>query len=157
MTSYKPGGSASRAALIYLLEPVFGGMASIAWQHDKLSVHLVAGGVMIVGGNLLAELPGILRARMGVSRYNVSAALRPGGARAMSTVTLEDAQAKLRELIEGLALGEEVIITRNAQPVAKLVGQISLKPQPIFGRGRGKVIVVAEDDEHLKDFEDYMP
>ena len=41
----------------------------------------------------------------------------------MATVTIEEAQAKLRELIDGLALGEEGIITRNHQPVAKLVGQ----------------------------------
>ena len=41
----------------------------------------------------------------------------------MRTVTIEEAQAKLPELIDKLALGEEVLITRNQQPVAKLVGQ----------------------------------
>jgi len=73
----------------------------------------------------------------------------------MPTVTIEDAQAKLPQLIEELGLGEEIIITRNSQPVAKLVSQPP--PQPIFGRGKGKVLIVAEDEEHLKDFEDYMP
>jgi prevent-host-death family protein len=72
------------------------------------------------------------------------------------TVTLEEAQARLPELIDQLAPGEEVIITRNARPVARLVSQATPKPQPVFGRGRGKVIVVSEDEEHLKDFEDYM-
>lgn len=75
----------------------------------------------------------------------------------MSSVTLEDAQAQLPELIEHLAPGEELVITRNARPVARLVGPISESTQPIFGRGRGKVVVVAEDAEHLKSFEDYMP
>ena len=75
----------------------------------------------------------------------------------MSTVTLEDAQAQLPELIDHLAPGEELVITRNARPVARLVGPISDPPQPVFGRGRGKVVVVAEDDEHLNGFEDYMP
>ena len=75
----------------------------------------------------------------------------------MSTVTLEDAQARLPELIEHLAPGEECVITRNACPVARLVGPISEIRQPLFGRGRGKVVVVAEDEEHLKDFEEYMP
>lgn len=75
----------------------------------------------------------------------------------MSTVTLEDAQAQLPDLIEHLIPGEEVVITRNARPVARLVGPICESPQPVFGRGRGKVIVLAEDDEHLKAFEDYMP
>jgi prevent-host-death family protein len=41
----------------------------------------------------------------------------------MSTMTIEEAQAKLSEVIDKLAPGEEVIITRNEQPVAKLVGQ----------------------------------
>jgi len=75
----------------------------------------------------------------------------------MPTVTIEEAQAKLPELIEQLGLGKEFIITRNSQPVAKLIRQLALPPQPIFGRGMGKVVIVAEDEEHLKDFEDYMP
>ena len=66
----------------------------------------------------------------------------------MSTVTLEDAQAQLPELIEHLAPGEELVITRNARPPARLMEPISESPQPIFGRGRGKVVVVAENDEH---------
>jgi prevent-host-death family protein len=74
----------------------------------------------------------------------------------MSTVTVEEAQAKLPELIEKLTPDEDVIITRNNQPVARLVGQPPAKPQPVFGRGRGKVVVLSEDDEHLKDFEEYM-
>jgi prevent-host-death family protein len=72
-------------------------------------------------------------------------------------VTIEEAQAKLAELIEQLSLGKEIIITRNSQPVAKLVSQAAPSPQPVFGRGKGKVLIVAEDEEHLKDFEDYMP
>lgn len=75
----------------------------------------------------------------------------------MSTVTLEDAQAQLPELIEHLAPGEELVITRNARPVARLMGPVSDSLQPVFGRGQGKVVVVAEDEEHLKVFEDYMP
>lgn len=74
----------------------------------------------------------------------------------MSTVTIEEAQARLAELIEHLAPGEEVIITQNLQPVAKLVGQNGSN-KPIFGRGRGKIQVVSEDEEHLRDFKDYMP
>lgn len=41
----------------------------------------------------------------------------------LGTVTLEEAQAKLVALIDQLAPGEEVVITRNQQPVAKWVGQ----------------------------------
>jgi prevent-host-death family protein len=74
----------------------------------------------------------------------------------MSTVTVEEAQDKLPELIEQLASGEEVIITKNAHPVAKLVSHTCSR-QPVFGRGRGKVRIVSEDEDHLKDFKDYMP
>ena len=75
----------------------------------------------------------------------------------MSTVTVEEAQAKLPELIDKLVPGEEVIITRNERPVAKLVGQqrpIRKPRQP--GSAKGKLVILAEDDEHLKDFKDYM-
>ncbi len=67
----------------------------------------------------------------------------------MTTITLEEAQAKLPELIEHLGVGEEWVITRDACPVAMLVRPASESPQPSFGRGRGKVFVVSEDDEHL--------
>ena len=46
----------------------------------------------------------------------------------MHTVTIEEVQAQLLELIEELALGEAVIITRNQQPVAQLILPPSAKP-----------------------------
>ena len=55
------GWSAGRAALIYLLEPVFAAAYSIAWGLDVLTLRLVTGGVLILGGNLLVELPLWLR------------------------------------------------------------------------------------------------
>ena len=30
------------------------------------------------------------------------------------------------------------------------------KPKPQFGRSKGMLTILAEDDEHLKDFADYM-
>ena len=74
----------------------------------------------------------------------------------MSIMTIEEAQAKLPELIARLAPGEEVILTRNARPVAKLVGEPCEEARPIFGRGKGKVIIVSEDEDHLQGFEEYM-
>ena len=38
-----------------------------------------------------------------------------------STITVQEVQARLKELIEQLAPGEELVITDNPQPVAKLV------------------------------------
>jgi antitoxin (DNA-binding transcriptional repressor) of toxin-antitoxin stability system len=74
----------------------------------------------------------------------------------MKVVTIEEAQAKLVELVEGLAPGEEMILTRDAQPFAKLVGQPKPGAGPSFGRGKGKLIMLIEDDDHLEAFEEYM-
>ena len=63
MTTYQPRVSATRAALIYLLEPVFGSLFSLAWGHDELTARLVIGGALILGGNLIVEVPGWLRER----------------------------------------------------------------------------------------------
>ena len=75
----------------------------------------------------------------------------------MSTVTLQDAQARLPELVASLNTGEEIVITLNDNPVAKLVNQSRVEPHPVFGRGRGMVIIQSEDDGHLKNFQEYMP
>ena len=73
------------------------------------------------------------------------------------TVTVEEAQARLPELIDELVRGEPLTITRGDRPVAQLVPPPAERPRPVPGRGRGKLVIVSEDDEHLKDFEDYMP
>jgi antitoxin (DNA-binding transcriptional repressor) of toxin-antitoxin stability system len=75
----------------------------------------------------------------------------------MTTVTLEEARARLPELIEGLAPDSEVVITRNQQPIARLLahGKAPRKPRKA-GNCKGMLTIVAEDDDHLKDFEEYM-
>src|SRR5205085_12654116 len=76
---------------------------------------------------------------------------------AMSSVSIEEAQANLPHLIAHLAPGEEVVITRNQQPVASLIAPAVRNLQPVFGRGRGKIEILSDDDEHLEHFKDYMP
>jgi prevent-host-death family protein len=78
----------------------------------------------------------------------------------MATVTIQEAQAKLADLIHNLSPGDEVVITENNRPVAKLVSEVpkpktGLRPPP--GLGKGFITIVSDDDEHLKDFEEYMP
>ena len=74
----------------------------------------------------------------------------------MTSVTIEEAQARLPELIAETAPGEGVLITRANKPVAQLVLLPAAKQPPIFGGCRGKLVVVAEDDDHLRDFAEYM-
>jgi antitoxin (DNA-binding transcriptional repressor) of toxin-antitoxin stability system len=79
------------------------------------------------------------------------------GVRMPETVTLQEAQAHLAELIAKRAPGEELIITHEEKPVAELRILPPEQPQPRFGNCRGKLVILAEDDDHLKDFADYMP
>ena len=64
----------------------------------------------------------------------------------MAMVTIQEAQARLPDLIHKLTPGEEVVITENNQPVAKLVSEVSkpkngLRPAP--GLGKGFITIVS--------------
>lgn len=75
----------------------------------------------------------------------------------MPTVTLAEAQAKLPELIAHLQPGEPLLITQNDKPVARLFAEEKPKRQPRkAGNCKGMLVIVADDDEHLKDFAEYM-
>jgi prevent-host-death family protein len=75
----------------------------------------------------------------------------------MPVVTIEDAQTKLFEIIHKLAPGEEVIITENNRPVAKLIAEVGEERKPRkAGTAKGRLIIHADDGEHLTDFGDYM-
>jgi antitoxin (DNA-binding transcriptional repressor) of toxin-antitoxin stability system len=63
----------------------------------------------------------------------------------MTQVTLEQAQANLADLIEGLAPGEELLLTREQQPVAKL-SRVSSATQPCrAGSAKDKITWIAPD------------
>jgi prevent-host-death family protein len=75
----------------------------------------------------------------------------------MSTsVTLEEAKARLAELIEHLGPGDEIVITREQQPVARLVSSRPARKPRQPGSGKGMLTIVADDEEHLEDFKEYM-
>ena len=74
----------------------------------------------------------------------------------MQTATIEEVQIHLPEFIERLLSGEEVVITREGKPVGRLAPPQLPKGIPIPGRGKGTMIIVSEDVEHLKDFAEYM-
>jgi antitoxin (DNA-binding transcriptional repressor) of toxin-antitoxin stability system len=77
---------------------------------------------------------------------------------AMSTtmITIEEAQAKLPEIIHQLGPGEGVVITAAHRPVAELRPVVA-KPQPVYGSCRGMLTINSDDKEHLEDFKEYMP
>jgi antitoxin (DNA-binding transcriptional repressor) of toxin-antitoxin stability system len=77
-----------------------------------------------------------------------------------STITIEEAQARLKDLIHELAPGDELIITENQQPVATLVSAVpKAKPaqRPPPGLGKGMITFIAPDfDAPLEDMKEYM-
>jgi antitoxin (DNA-binding transcriptional repressor) of toxin-antitoxin stability system len=76
----------------------------------------------------------------------------------MAPVTLEEAQSKLPDIIQHLAAGDEDAITEGNQVVARIVGERRpLRQRPGPGLCKGMMTIVADDDEHLKDFAEYMP
>jgi prevent-host-death family protein len=76
----------------------------------------------------------------------------------MATISLREAEGRLSELIHQLKPGEEVVITENSRPVAKLVAETPPARKPRRrGSAKGKLIIRADDDEHLEDFKEYMP
>jgi antitoxin (DNA-binding transcriptional repressor) of toxin-antitoxin stability system len=74
----------------------------------------------------------------------------------MATVSIQEAQAGLPDLIHGLGPGEEVVITENNLPVARLIpaGQPSERK---LGTLKGTVLSVSPDfDAPLDDFKEII-
>ncbi len=76
----------------------------------------------------------------------------------MTTVTVEEAQTQLAQLIENLQPGEVITITRDEKPLAHLTpAEETPKRVPSLGTLRGTVLYMAPDfDAPLDDFKEYM-
>jgi prevent-host-death family protein len=75
----------------------------------------------------------------------------------MTLIALEDAGPRLSQLIEDARDGEEIILTRDSAPVAKLVPLGQAAPRPRFGSAKDVILYIADDfDAPLEDFKDYM-
>lgn len=76
----------------------------------------------------------------------------------MQLITIDEVSKHLSELIAAAMSGEEIIITKDDQPVVKL---IPVKPpqkrRPAkAGSAKGLVTISDDFDEPLEDFKDYM-
>ena len=77
----------------------------------------------------------------------------------MTTISLEEAQANLAQLIHQLPPGNELVITENNMPVARLMisGGLPARTPRRPGTLRGTVLYMAPDfDAPLEDFKEYM-
>jgi len=77
-----------------------------------------------------------------------------------TTMAVEDIDLTLAELLDSLTPGDEVILTRNQQPVAKLVSAAPIpqpKQRPGPGLCKGMITHIAPDfDAPLEDMKEYM-
>lgn len=73
-------------------------------------------------------------------------------------VELAEAGAQLAELIEEVDAGGEVVITRDGQPVARLVAPADehATADRVPGSAKGLFTVPDDFDAPLEDFRDYM-
>ncbi len=75
----------------------------------------------------------------------------------MSTLTIDEAQAHLRQIVVGLQPGEEIVLTENGQPLAKLVKTERTSWPCKAGSAKGKILYIAPDfDAPLEEFKEYM-
>ncbi len=75
------------------------------------------------------------------------------------TITLQEAQVRLGELVHGLNPGEEVVIVENETAIAKLIATPPAEPlrERRFGTLKGTVLYMAPDfNAPLEDFKEYM-
>jgi prevent-host-death family protein len=70
-------------------------------------------------------------------------------------VDSRDAKARLDELLDEAAHGEEVVITRNGLPVARLVSLAVADGPREFGSARGLITITDDFDAPLEDFDGY--
>jgi prevent-host-death family protein len=71
----------------------------------------------------------------------------------MATHELEVETAQLSELVEAAEHGDEVVLTKDGEPLARVV---PLRRGRKAGSARGLFIVPDDFDEPLDDFRDYM-
>jgi antitoxin (DNA-binding transcriptional repressor) of toxin-antitoxin stability system len=72
------------------------------------------------------------------------------------TISVDLAQLSLKELVQKASQGETIILTQGDKPVAEIRPVTAGKPSPKFGSCKGMLSVIADDDEHLADFAEYM-
>jgi prevent-host-death family protein len=68
----------------------------------------------------------------------------------MTTVAIEQAQENLSKLIDDVAVGEHVVITRNQVPIAELVPVSRPHVKPVYGGAKGMITMFDDFDAPLE-------
>jgi antitoxin (DNA-binding transcriptional repressor) of toxin-antitoxin stability system len=74
------------------------------------------------------------------------------------TLSIEQASARLDQLVSDLGPGDEIVLTKDDKPVARIVpDSSSLRPREA-GTCKGMIDILDDsDDIILEHFKDYMP
>jgi len=78
---------------------------------------------------------------------------RAEGNNPRTKLTIAEAQSRLPDVIQQLQPGEEVTLSERDRIVARIVGDgrsVLRRPKP--GLAKDMLEILADDDEHLKDF-----
>ena len=74
----------------------------------------------------------------------------------MTTITIQEAQTQLLDIIHRLAPGDEVVITENEKPIARLARTELKQIWPCkAGSAKGKIRMASDFDAPLEDFSEY--
>jgi antitoxin (DNA-binding transcriptional repressor) of toxin-antitoxin stability system len=76
----------------------------------------------------------------------------------VQTIAVQQAEGHLAEIIDKLAPGEEIVLTRDNKPVATIRAAPTSGDPPRFGTLRGSILYITPDFDAIPEgFEDYLP
>ncbi len=71
-------------------------------------------------------------------------------------VNIHEAKTHLSKLLERVMSGEKIIIAKSGKPIAQLVPLNQSPTQRTPGNDAGKVVIAADFDDPLQEFENYL-
>jgi prevent-host-death family protein len=74
----------------------------------------------------------------------------------MLNIDINQAKQNLPELIEKTVSNGEVIITKDGQPIVKMVPFTKTKKKRTFGTAKGLIKMADDFDQPIDDFKEYM-
>ncbi len=74
----------------------------------------------------------------------------------MQNIDINQAKKRLPELVEKTISGDEIIITKAGQPIAKLIGIPKRDKKRQFGTAKGLIKISDDFDKPLEDLQEYM-
>jgi prevent-host-death family protein len=75
----------------------------------------------------------------------------------MTVVNMHEAKTNLSKLVKRAAAGEEIIVAKAGEPVAKIVPYTAPKERRQPGALKGQIKILPGFDEIPEEFEEYLP